>query len=72
MASSGDSYLEQAAICAESARTAALPALRDKYLRAQVAWEALADSEVRIRDARARRMAERDAADQNAAAQPAG
>jgi hypothetical protein len=35
--------------------------LRDKYLRAQVAWQALADSEIRIRDARDRRTAEREA-----------
>ncbi|MFM5915382.1 hypothetical protein D5I55_08015 [Chakrabartia godavariana] len=63
MAQSGDYFLSQAQTCAEAARTAPLPQLRDKYLRAQIAWEALADKEIRIRDARERRIAERAEAD---------
>ena len=59
MAVSTDHFLAQAEICAQAAKTADLPEQRDKYLRSQIAWEALADSEVRIRDARARRSAER-------------
>ena len=63
MAQSGDYFLSQAQTCAEAARTAPLPQLRDKYLRAQIAWEALADKEIRISDARERRIAERAEAD---------
>ena len=59
MSQSGDYFLSQAATCAEAARTAPLPQLRDKYLRAQIAWQALADKETQIRDARERRIAER-------------
>jgi len=62
MSQSGAYFLSQAETCAEAARNSPLPQLRDKYLRAQVAWQALADSEIRIRDARDRRTAEREAA----------
>lgn len=59
MSQSGAYFLSQAETCAEAARTSPLPQLRDKYLRAQVAWQALADKEDQIRDARERRIAER-------------
>ena len=46
-------YTEQAAICAKSAEDTALPQLREKYLRSQAAWEALAERESGIKAARA-------------------
>ena len=51
-------YTEQAAICAKSAEDTALPQLREKYLRSQAAWEALAERESGIKAARAIRDAE--------------
>lgn len=54
-------YSEQAAICAKSAADTALPQLREKYLRSQAAWEALADRETDIKAARAQRDAETEA-----------
>ena len=54
-------YTEQAAICAKSAAETLLPQLREKYLRSQAAWEALAERETSIKAARALRDAETEA-----------
>ena len=54
-------YTEQAAICAKSAAETLLPQLREKYLRSQAAWEALAERETDIKTARALRDAETEA-----------
>ena len=51
-------YAEQALICAKSAAETLLPQLREKYLRSQAAWEALAERETSIKAARAIRDAE--------------
>ena len=59
MSASSQFYIGQAALCARSAAGAILANERDKYLRAEAAWQALADREVGIRTARAQREAER-------------
>lgn len=43
MSVAGDFYRTQADQCEREAAAAALPLLRDKYLRAQRAWQMLAD-----------------------------
>ena len=52
-------YLSQVAQCAGSAAAAVLPNERDKYLRAQAAWQALAERELGIKAAREQRDGER-------------
>ena len=59
MSVSSQFYKGQAAMCARSAAGAILANERDKYLRAEAAWQALADREAGIRVARAQREAER-------------
>jgi len=54
-------YTDQAATCARSADGAALANERDKYLRAEAAWQALASREDSIRAVREKREAERAA-----------
>lgn len=54
-------YLDQAAECARSAAGATLSNQREKYLRAQAAWEALANRNQYVRAARERREAVKDA-----------
>lgn len=61
MSASSQFYLSQAALCARSAAGASLANERDKYLRAQAAWQALADRELGIKAAREKRDAERAA-----------
>lgn len=61
-------YLAQAALCARSAAETPLLNQRDKYLRAQTAWQALADRELGIKAAREQREAER--ADERARTEP--
>jgi len=43
MSAAGDFYQNQADLCASQADSASLPLLREKYLRSQRAWQALAD-----------------------------
>jgi hypothetical protein len=57
MSAAGKFFLAQAAICAQAAEGAALENQRDKYLRAQAAWQALADREIRNEAAREEREA---------------
>jgi hypothetical protein len=52
-------YVEQAEVCAKAALDALLPNQREKYLRSQAAWQALADRDQRIKEAREVREAER-------------
>ena len=52
-------YHEQAALCAQSAAESTLSNQREKYLRAQAAWQALADRDKNIRAVRDRREAAR-------------
>jgi len=59
MSASGKFYLAQAALCALNAEQTALANQRDKYLRAQLAWQALADREIGIVAARDLRDAEK-------------
>lgn len=59
MAAQIEFYLEQAATCAKAAEDAALPNLRDKYLDAQLAWQALADKASHIQAESEKREAER-------------
>lgn len=61
MSASGKFYLAQAATCAQAAENTALANQRDKYLRAQAAWQALADREIGIVAARDLREAEKAA-----------
>ena len=59
MTVSGQFYLAQVATCARSAANATLTNERDKYLRAQAAWQTLADRERDNKVARDQREAER-------------
>ncbi len=59
MSVSANFYLTQVESCAKSARDAKLDNERDRYLRSQDAWQALADKEIRVRAARAERDAEK-------------
>ena len=59
MSVSSQFYLTQVAQCARSAAGASLSNERDKYLRAQAAWQVLADRELGIRAARDQREAQR-------------
>lgn len=61
MSGSSQFYLTQAALCAKSAQGTVLPNLRDKYLQAEAAWQALADRELGIRAAREQREADKAA-----------
>ena len=61
MSASGKFYLAQAALCAQSAQSTLLGNQRDKYLRAEAAWQALADREIGIVAARDLRDAEKAA-----------
>lgn len=59
MSASSQFYAVQAATCAASATKATLGNERDKYLRAQAAWEALATRESETQTARLQREAAR-------------
>lgn len=59
MSASGLFYTTQAATCAANANTATLDNERDKYLRAQAAWEALATRENETQVARLKREADK-------------
>lgn len=61
MSTSTEFYVMQAQSCAASAAATALPNLKDKYERAQAAWQALADREVEVKAARDVRDAEKAA-----------
>ncbi len=61
MSASSQFYIAQAAQCARSAEDTVLPNLREKYLRAEAAWQALADREIGIKEAREQREAEKAA-----------
>ncbi len=68
MSQHSDFYVEQAAKCGASAASATLANERDKYLQAQAAWQALAESSSKVRDEAAKRDAKRLEAQQDAAA----
>lgn len=55
MASPTSFYLDQAASCAESAKAAILPNLREKFLRSQAVWQELADRQIKTLAARTER-----------------
>jgi hypothetical protein len=57
MAVSGDFYQTQADLCATAAAAADLPMLREKYESAGAAWQALAQRETDIAEARTKRIA---------------
>lgn len=59
MSASGQFYNAQAATCAANATKATLDNERDKYLRAQAAWEALATRENETQVARLKREADK-------------
>lgn len=59
MSASGLFYTNQAATCAANANKATLDNERDKYLRAQAAWEALATRESETQAARLKREADK-------------
>jgi hypothetical protein len=50
-------YIQQAENCATAAAAATLVNEREKYLAAQVAWQALADATAKTRDEAAKRDA---------------
>jgi hypothetical protein len=50
-------YLDQAAQCANSAAAAALDNQRDTFLRAEVAWRAMADRAIKVATEREKREA---------------
>jgi hypothetical protein len=70
MTVAGDFYEAQAAECARAAAASNLPMLRDKYLAAGAAWEALAEREALVAAARARRIAEEAMRREEAMASP--
>lgn len=59
MSVSTEFYLRQVAVCAKAASETPLANQRDIYLRAEAAWQALADREVRTKTAREQREAEK-------------
>lgn len=59
MSASCQFYLDQAALCAQSAARATLANQRETYVRAGAAWQALADREIDIATAREKRDAEK-------------
>ncbi len=59
MSASCQFYLDQAALCAQSAERATLANQRETYVRAGAAWQALADREIDIAAAREKRDAEK-------------
>ena len=63
MTVSGQFFLTQASSCATSAAGSKLANQRETYLRAQAAWQALADREFGLKAARAQREADKAEAD---------
>ena len=59
MTVSGQFFLNQASSCATSAAGSQLANQRETYLRAQAAWQALADREFGLKAARAQREADK-------------
>lgn len=57
MTATTDFYITQAKACAQAAELAQLDNQRDKYLSAQLAWEALADRTTKIQSERDARLA---------------
>jgi hypothetical protein len=62
MSTTSSFYLQQAASCADAALTALLPNEREKCLRSQAAWQALASRLLRAESLRARLDAEKEQA----------
>jgi hypothetical protein len=62
MTQQSEFYLKQAASCGQAAAAAILANERDKFLSAQAAWQALADSVAKVQEQAAKREAERHAA----------
>lgn len=58
MSVSGEFYRKQADLCAMSAEASGLSNQRDTLLRAQAAWQALADREFRVKAGREQRELE--------------
>ncbi|NBW74541.1 MAG: hypothetical protein EBR34_01935 [Sphingomonadaceae bacterium] len=63
MSTSTQFYLDQADQCGRNAQSAALQNQRDVQLKAQAAWQAMADRAIRTATERDRRDAERRDAD---------
>lgn len=63
MSVSGQFFQHQASLCAASAAGCKLDNQRETFLRAQAAWQALADREFGLKAARAEREAEKAAAE---------
>lgn len=57
-ANNGHYYQSQADHCAQEAEAADLPLLREKFLRSQRAWQALADRSHQMETGRLRKLAE--------------
>jgi len=70
MTVAGEFYSDQARQCALAAAECDLPMLREKYLSAGAAWEALAQRETTIATARARRIADQEARERAQAEAP--
>lgn len=60
--SSSPFYLQQVSNCAKAAAATPLANQRETFLRAQAAWQALADRETAMKEAREKRDAEKAAA----------
>lgn len=70
MTVSGQFFLTQASSCATSAAGSTLTNQRETYLRAQAAWQALADREFGLKAARAQREADKAEAEADARSGP--
>ena len=70
MTVSGQFFLNQASSCATSAAGSKLANQRETYLRAQAAWQALADREFGLKAARAQREADKADAETRVAFDP--
>lgn len=64
-------YAIQADACSQAAQAAELPHQRDRFLRAQIAWQILADKKIEEQVGRDRRLAEKKSLDSEQAAQAA-
>lgn len=71
MSTSTQFYLDQAALCGRNAQTAALQNQREVQLKAQAAWQAMADRAIQTATERDRREAERRALALAAQGEPA-
>lgn len=59
MSASTQFYIDQAALCGQNAQSATLANQREVLLKAQAAWQAMADRAIRTASERDRRESER-------------